>query len=259
MTPPTALPAENDRLFLLVRRGVPLLGAAALLAAAVLEPAGRGWYLLLAMALLAEVWPTFRRGAAYLAARAHMQRWDGLWVRALRPLARRLRLEEAWILSYCAWNNRRVREAFRARKARRAMVLLPHCIQIARCKADVLTDMGKCFECGLCSVGELLPLQLQRGWDTRISNRSHKAYQEARSFQPDLIVAVSCSDRLLKGLTRLPEVPCYVIPLELPHGMCVDTTFQVPHLMAAMETLVESRARTEGDDRVVPLHRDGIA
>jgi hypothetical protein len=140
----------------------------------------------------------------------------------------------------------------------RALVLLPHCIQLARCKADVLTDLGKCYECGLCSVGDLLPLQLQRGWDTRITNRSHKAYREARDYRPDLIVAVSCSDRLLKGLTRLPEVPSYVLPLELNHGMCVDTTFSVPHLLAAMELLVEPKART-GDERVVPLQREGIA
>ena len=256
MTPPSPLPAENDRLFLLVRRGVPLAGAALLLAAAVAEPVGRGWYLLCAMALLAEVWPTFKRGSRYLAARTLILRWDGRWARALRPLARKLQAEEAWILSFCAWNNRRVREVFQQRKAKRALILLPHCIQMARCKAEVLVDLGKCYECGLCPVGELLPLQLERGWASRITNRSHKAYLEARAFQPDLIVAVSCSDRLLKGLTKLPEVPSYVIPLDLPHGMCVDTGFSVPHLMAAMTLLVEPRTEDRG---VVPLNREGIA
>jgi len=255
MTEPPTLPAANDRIFLLVRRGVPLLGAALLLAAAVAEPVGRGWYLLGAVALLAEVWPTFKRGRRYLAARAPILRWDGLWARALRPVARRLQAEDAWILSFCAWNNRRVAELFRRRKARRALILLPHCIQMARCKAEVLDDMGKCYECGLCPVGELLPRQLQRGWDSRITNRSSKAFLEARTFQPDLVVAVACADRLLKGLTRLPEVPCYVIPLELPHGMCVDTSFNVPHLLAAMDLLVEPK----GEDRVVPLQRGGIA
>jgi hypothetical protein len=105
----------------------------------------------------------------------------------------------------------------------------------------------------------LLPLQLELGWDSRITNRSHKAYQAAREFAPDLIVAVSCADRLLKGLTRLPQVPSYVIPLELPHGMCVDTAFSVPHLMAAMEALVEPRERGGDRERVVPLRRDGTA
>jgi len=258
MTQPSPLPPENCRLFLLVRRGVPLLGAALMLALAALEPGGRGWYLLGAVALLAEVRPTFKRGRAYLDTRGHILRWDGLWARALRPLARSMGLEEAWILSFCAWNNRKVSQAFRQRKARRALVLLPHCIQLARCKADVIQDLGKCYECGLCGVGELLPLKLSRGWESRITNRSHKAYREAREYRPDLIVAVACADRLLKGLTKLPQVPSYVIALELPHGMCVDTGFSVPHLMTAMDCLVEPREPAE-PGRVVPLHREGIA
>ena len=45
----------------------------------------------------------------------------------------------------------------------------------------------------------------------------------------------SCHDRLLKGLSKLTDIPTYVIPLRLPHAMCVDTDFDVPHLFAAME------------------------
>jgi len=260
MAPILSLPDENGRTFLLVRRGVPILGALALLGLGVAVPAGLGWCLLGVVALLAEVRPTFLRGKAYLRQRTAITRRDGAWAKALRPIAQRLRAEEAWILSFCAWNNRRVLEAFGQRKARRALVLLPHCVQMARCRAEVQQELAKCYECGLCPVGDLLPLQLQRGWETRITNRSHKAYQAAREYQPDLIVAVSCHDRLLKGLTKLPQIPSYVIPLDLPHGMCVDTTFSVPRLMAAMDALVEPRERPEaGAERVVPLQRDGIA
>jgi hypothetical protein len=109
-------------------------------------------------------------------------------------------------------------------------------------------------------VGELLPLKLTQGWETRISNRSHKAYREAREYRPDLLVAVSCVDRLVKGLAKVPEMPSYVIPLELPHGMCVDTRFDVARLMAAMAQLVEPRPAP--GERVVPLqtqHNQGIA
>ena len=53
-----------------------------------------------------------------------------------------------------------------------------------------------------------------------------------------------------------------MIPLELPHGMCVDTGFNVPHLMAAMALLVEPKGlhdQGSGDGRVVTLQREGIA
>ena len=247
----TLPPSGNLGTFLLVRRGLPVLGSLAGLLFALLEPHGRGWYLLLCIACAAEVWPTFATGSSYLKGRAASVRWDGWWVKALRPLARALGREQAWILSFCAWNNHRVRRAFEQTRARRALVLLPHCIQAASCKADVIQDLGNCFGCGRCPAGDVLTGMLTGRWDCRISNRSHKAYREAREFKPDLIVAVSCTDRLLKGLIKLPEVPCYVIPLQLPYGMCVDTTFSVPHLEAAMELLVEPKPA--GLEKVAPL------
>lgn len=252
-----ALTPEPAWPFLLVRRGVPLALAGAALLASVGFPGLRGWMVLLAVACLAEVGPAFRSGESYLRNRAPIIRWDGFWVRAFRPLARAFGREEAWVLSFCAWNNRRVHAAFRARRARRAMILLPHCIQLSRCKADVITDLEACYRCGLCPVEDVLEGTLARRWETRLTNRSHKAYREAREYRPDLIVAVSCTDRLLKGLLRLPEIPCFVIPLALPHGMCVDTTFSAPRLIAAMEDLVEPRTASEG--QVVPLRGEGIA
>jgi len=262
MQAPATLPAERYRLFLAVRRGVPLMGAATLLGMGLWIPEGLGWFVLGAVFLLAEVWPTFKRDRAYLASRRSITLRDAYWVQALLPLFRRLGLAETWILSFCAWNNRRVRETFGRRKARRALILLPHCIQLARCKADVLTAFSACYECGHCAVGDLLPMQLEHGWDSRITNRSHKAVREAKEFKPDLVVAVSCADRLLKGLMKVPELPTYAIPLTLPHGMCVDTTFSVPHLFTAMAALVEPRevaAAAKGEGRITPLHREGIA
>lgn len=209
--------------------------------------------MLACVAGLAAAWPTFLGGPAYLRSRPAIMRWDGLWALAFRPLARWIGREDAWILSFCAWHNHRVREAFRDHKARRALILLPHCIQMARCKAGILEDLQACYDCGKCSVGDYMNAALAGRWEGRITNRSHKAYREAREYRPDLIVAVSCPDRLLKGLIKLPETPSYVIPLALPHGMCVDTDFSVPHLMAAMEALVQPAASPA---KVLPLVRE---
>ena len=250
------LPVERGALFVWVRRGIPLATGAVAFLGAALHAAGRGWWLLAGVGALAAAWPSFLRGEAFLRNRAAVMRQDGLWAHAIRPLARWLGQEDAWILSFCGYNNQRVREAFCRLRARRALVLLPHCIQMARCKAPILDELESCYDCGLCPVGDYMNAALLNRWEGRITNRSHKAYREAREYRPDLIVAVSCTDRLLKGLTRLPEVPSYVIPLGLPHGMCVDTDFNVAHLFAAMETLVEPR-RPDGD--IQPLRREGIA
>lgn len=249
------LPRDAYRPFLWARRGLPLLGFGGALLGAAARPAALGWWLLAAAACLAVAWPTFHRGESYLRHRAGIIRWDGRWARFFRPLARLLGKEDEWILAFCAWNNTRVREVFEARRASKPLVLLPHCIQMAKCAAPILTSMDKCHQCGLCPVGDVLESALEKVWDARITNRSHKAYREAREFRPDLIVAVSCTDRLLKGLTKLPEVPAYVIPLRLPHGMCVDTEFSVPHLVAAMDALVEQKAA----GNIQPLHQSVTA
>ncbi len=250
------LPVERGALFLWVRRGAPLATAALAFGGAALHGAGRGWWLLAGVGALAAAWPSFLRGEAFQRNRVAIMRQDSIWAHAFRPLARWLGLEDTWILSFCGYNNLRVREAFEGRRARRALVLLPHCIQMARCKAPILDDLEACYDCGLCPVGDYMNAALLSRWEGRITNRSHKAYREAREHRPDLIVAVSCTDRLLKGLMKLPETPCYVIPLSLPHGMCTDTDFNVPHLFAAMETLVEPR-RPSGD--IQPLRRESIA
>ena len=254
--PPGPLPDEGGTLFLWVRRGLPLALAALALVGSTLHGAGRGWWMLIGVAALAGAWPSFLRGKAFLRNRTAIVRQDNLWANAFRPLARWLGQEDAWILSFCGHNNRRVREAFGGpRRARRALILLPHCIQMARCKAGILDDLQACYDCGLCPVGDYMNAALLNRWEGRISNRSHKAYRDAREYRPDLIVAVSCMDRLLKGLTKIPEIPSYVISLSLPHGMCVDTDFSVPHLFAAMEALVEPRRTGE----IQPLRREGIA
>ena len=253
---PGPLPVERGALFLWVRRGAPLAMAAIAFACAAFHTAGRGWWMLAGVGALAAAWPSFLRGEAFLRNRAAVMRQDCLWANALRPLAQWLGHEDAWILSFCGYNNQRVRDAFGGRHAKRALILLPHCIQMSRCKAGILDDLQACYDCGLCPVGDYMNAALMNRWEGRITNRSHKAYREAREYRPDLVVAVSCTDRLLKGLTKMPEIPCYVIPLVLPHGMCVDTDFSVPHVFAAMEALVEPR-RPSGE--VQPLRRESIA
>lgn len=245
------LETPGPAFFLWVRRAVPFATALGALGAAGALPDLRGWLLLLAAAALAEVGGTFRKGRGYLAHRARLLRWDGLWVRALRPLARWAGLEEAWIQSFCAWNNARIASVFALEPARRALVLLPHCIQKASCRVDAQSAITACPGCGQCPVGDVLAARLAERWNVRLFNRSYKAYVAAREYQADLVVAVSCTDRLLKGLLSIPELPAVVIPLRLPHGMCVDTTFDLDRVEAALEALAVSSEREPG--RIQPL------
>lgn len=250
-----ALADDRDGLFRVVRQGLPILAALTCLVLTFSVKQGGAWFLVGAVAAVAEVLPSFRTRDAYLKRRRGLVKRDGLWVAALRPIFRALGKDADWVLSFCAWNNRKLRDAFAGQRARRPLVLLPHCIQLSSCRADVVNRLETCFSCGRCDVQDVLEASLRARWDVRLTNRSHKAYREARALQPDLIVAVSCHDRLLKGLVKLPEIPSYVLPLALPHGMCVDTTFDVSRLIAAMEHFAEPRAAA----LIEPLRRDSTA
>lgn len=238
-------------MFLAMRRGMPICLAFLGFLCAGLFRSYRGWWLLLSVACIVEVAQSFRRGAAYLKHMAAIVHRDGLWVKAVRPLARAFGCEEAWLRSFLAWNNRRVEEAFAGGLAQRALILLPHCVQLASCRLEVTEELGRCHQCGRCPLGDVLESSMAEAWEVRIFNRSHKAARFAKEYQPDLMVAVSCTDRLLKGILKLPDKPCFAIPLDLCHGMCVDTAFDTALLDEAMARLV--RPRSEASRKVQPL------
>ena len=225
--------------FLFFRRGIPLLGIALSVTAIFVYPGLVGWALIAIVAILADLQSTFNTGNLYLAKRKIIVRWDGYWLQILRPLFRFLNLEERWLLSFCAWNNRRVSNVFRTKRANNAVVLLPHCLQLVGCRAQVVENLHSCFGCGKCTIKNVADAVQMYRWDVRVAPRSRAAYIEARKSNPDMVIAAACPDRAVKGLIKLSETPSYAIPLGLPHGMCVDTTFDFQHLQLAMNALVE--------------------
>ena len=238
--------------FLIFRRGAPLAGIALSAAAIVVFPNYIGWALIASIALLADLQSTFNSGGLYLAKRRAIVRWDAHWLQALRPFFRVLHLEDKWLLSFCAWNNQRVWKALAGRQSLAALALLPHCIQSTKCSAKVVEDVQSCTRCGACRIGEIADAAQKCGWDLRIAPRSREAYAEARKSRADIVIAVACLDRLAKGLFKLPEVPSLAIPLELPHGMCIDTAFDFQSLAHAMAQF----ANQPQPPKIQPLKRE---
>ena len=242
-------PSGHPALFLAVRYGIPSLLALLCLTGAVLAHRAQGWWLLLAVVCLAEISATVRSGNQ----EARM-RWCGRWVQGCRPIARWLGLEEAWMRAFIAWNNRGIEKHFRQEKARRALLLLPHCSQLTRCKVKITEAIENCPRCGQCPLGEAWPVAATNACETQVFNRSHKAARYARAYKPDLIIAISCTDRLIKGVRKLPDIPCYGIPLELPHGMCVDTTFSTECLLDAVRCMIHPKVEPTSNIQPFNIH-----
>ena len=199
------------------------------------------WYLLLSFLAFVLLEFSLREDARYIDSHASIMRVDLLFLDFIRPIFRIINKEELLLLSFFKWNNEKVYQSFLHNKSRRTLLLLPHCIQWSNCSAPILDQISSCYNCGLCPIENLVEDSARERWDVRVTNRSYKAYIEAKKSNPDLIVAVSCVDRLLKGIRKLASYPSFLIPLELPHGMCVNATFNYNYLESAMSVLATRR------------------
>ncbi len=199
------------------------------------------WFLILTAISIILLNLGLREKTTYINTHASIIRVDLLFVDLLRPIFRLFRMEDVFLMSFFKWNNEKVLRSFSESKSRNALLLIPHCVQWSKCTAPVLDELSSCYNCGLCHIENLVEDSLKEKWNIKITNRSYKAYIEAKRMNPDLIVAVSCIDRLLKGVRKLPNYPSFLIPLELPYGMCVDATFNYEYLSEAMMQMVHKR------------------
>ena len=119
-------------------------------------------------------------------------------------------------------NNASVRALYRHHKPKKLVILLPHCVVWTRCPKKVVKDLASCTECDLCQMEEILGVADRASLPVAIAIRSDEAYAQARGMGPELTVAVACDDRLVKGITRVPELPAFALPLHLPEEACHD-------------------------------------
>lgn len=131
-------------------------------------------------------------------------------------------------------NNASVRALYRHHKPKKLVILLPHCVVWTRCPKKVIKDLASCTECDLCQMEEILGLADRASLPVAIAIRSDEAYEQARGMGPDLTLAVACDDRLVKGITRVPELPAFALPLHLPKEACHDNLVDLSGLHEAL-------------------------
>jgi hypothetical protein len=188
-----------------------------------------------AAAYLAGVLLPFSRSRPRLALRRLAMAVDRVALRTVLRAARVVGDKTDPILrSFVQANNAAVRALYRRRKPEKVMVLLPHCVVWTRCPKKVVKDLASCTECDLCQMEEVLGIADRTSLPVGIAIRSAEAYSQARGMGPDLTLAVACDDRLVKGISRVPELPAFGLPLHLPKESCHDNLVDLSGLHAAM-------------------------
>ncbi len=156
----------------------------------------------------------------------------------LRPLGD---LENRYIATLVERQNQRVRQHFQLRPVTSALLIMPRCVKLTGCRAQVQTSLDECLNCARCPLGEVARVCAEFELTAIVAFRSHIAFDIARRRQPDLIIASACHDRLVKALRSVPDIPALLAPLTGMQSQCLNATVD-PHWLRAQLTLVKGLA-----------------
>lgn len=150
---------------------------------------------------------------------AHYVRTVDVTRRLLRPFGS---LEQKYIDRLATAQNRRVHRHLAGSRPSTVLLILPRCVKLTGCRADVQHSLDQCLECGLCPLGDVARLCERFRIRPLVAFRSHIAFEMARERDPDLIIATACHDRLIKALRSVPEYPALLAPLSGMQKQCVN-------------------------------------
>lgn len=125
--------------------------------------------------------------------------------------------------SFIALNNQLVK----AKKLRvppdRALILLPHCIQLFDCDIKITGDVGRCIQCGKCDISKLSEAAQKWGIDIAVATGGTLARKIIVERRPKFILAVACERDLTSGIRDSYPLPVIGVLNHRPHGPCFNT------------------------------------
>jgi hypothetical protein len=137
--------------------------------------------------------------------------------------------------SFIALNNQLVR----AKKLRvppdRALILLPHCIQLFDCAIKITGDVDKCVRCGRCDISGLAEIARERGIDIAVATGGTLARKLIVDKRPRFILAVACERDLTSGIRDSYPLPVIGVLNHRPNGPCFNTRVVLDEVRAVLD------------------------
>jgi hypothetical protein len=137
--------------------------------------------------------------------------------------------------SFIALNNQLVR----AKKIRvtpdKALILLPHCIQLFDCDIKITGDVNKCVRCRRCDISGLAELASARGIDIAVATGGTLARKLIVDKRPGFILAVACERDLTSGIRDSYPLPVIGVLNYRPNGPCFNTNIILPEVARALD------------------------
>jgi uncharacterized protein len=137
--------------------------------------------------------------------------------------------------SFIALNNQLVR----AKKIRvtpdKALILLPHCIQLFDCAIKITGDVDKCVRCQRCDISGLAELAKERGIDIAVATGGTLARKLIVEKRPRFILAVACERDLTSGIRDSYPLPVIGVLNHRPNGPCFNTRIILDEVCLALD------------------------
>jgi uncharacterized protein len=131
---------------------------------------------------------------------------------------------------FIEFNNEVVRRDLEKHPPRKALLLVPFCLQSRQCPHQIAWHIENCKLCGKCPIGPIRKVCKEFGIEARLTLRSRLAPEFVRESAPDLVIAVACEQELVAGILRVAPCRCYGIINERPEGYCKNTRVAVERI-----------------------------
>jgi hypothetical protein len=136
------------------------------------------------------------------------------------------------------FNNELILQRLGGKHLKKALLLVPFCLQHRSCPHHVAWNIDNCANCGRCAIGPLREVARKHAMVMRVAIRSMFAPMFVREVKPQAVVAIACEHELLCGLLRIHPIACYGILNARPEGLCKNTRVDLKQVEAAVKHLV---------------------
>lgn len=132
-------------------------------------------------------------------------------------------------------NNRLVRAGGYSYRAKKILLLLPHCLQIDECDIRITHNINNCERCGRCEIKDLIQIAEDNNLTLSVATGGNLARRIVSDIKPEAIVAVACERDLSSGIVDSYPLPILGIPNERPFGPCINTRVDLSKVKEAIE------------------------
>jgi hypothetical protein len=139
-------------------------------------------------------------------------------------------------------NNRLVLKE--GRRVRKLLLLLPHCLQVDKCKIRLTHNVRNCEQCGKCGIKDLIGIADRKNLELFVATGGNLARRIVKDVNPDVVVAVACERDLSSGIADTYPLPVFGITNERPFGPCINTKVDMRKVEEAIDTLSGSTGQT---------------